>query len=118
MLTFSSALFTLYGSSIVKGGDNVRRAALVEETAVEITDYCRKLFGIEEQIHYGILSPFIPYALYQAAVIQQQILKHNPERRYERNVHFLKQVLGSFNKRWLVAGNIILNYFIRNETNT
>lgn len=99
MLTLSSALFTLYSYSIVKGKDNIRCAALTEETLVEITDYCRRLFGIEEQIHYGILSPFIPYALYQAAVVQQQILKHKPETRYKRNIQFLKQVLGSFNKR-------------------
>jgi hypothetical protein len=110
MLTLSSALFTLYGSSIVKGGDDVRRRALVEEISTEITDYCRRLFGIEEQIQYGILSPFLPYALYQAAVVQQQILKRNPETRYKRNIQFLKQVLGSFNKRWLIAGNVISIY--------
>lgn len=118
MLTLSSAIFTLYGSSIVKGGDNDRRAALVEEIAVEITDYCRRLFSIEEQIHYDIMSPFVPYALYQAAVVQQQLLKHNPETRYEKNVQFLKQILGSFNKRWLVAGNVETIYLIREETNT
>jgi hypothetical protein len=106
MLKINSALFTLHGSSIAKGKDSLRRAALVEETSVEITDYCRRLFGIEEQIHYGILSPFVPYALYQAAVIQQEIFKHNPETRYKRNIQFLKELLGSFNKRWLVAGNV------------
>lgn len=90
----------------------------MEEISIEITDYCRRLFGIEEQIHYDILSPVVPYALYQAAVVQQQILKHNPETRYKRNVQFLKQVLGSFNKRWLIAGNVISTYLIREVTNT
>ncbi len=79
-------------------------ARLVEETSAEIARHCRRLFGVEEDINYGALSPFVPYTLYQSAVIQLQLLKRFPKSEYEDNVQILKRVLRSFNKRWLVAG--------------
>lgn len=100
----------MYGSSLEKGSldadAKVRRAALVEGTSLELARYCRRLFGVEETI-WGIFSPFVPYALYQFAVIQLRIMQRDPNPLYEANILFLKKVLGYFNKRLLVAGRYL-----------
>ncbi|KAI5456868.1 hypothetical protein BGZ63DRAFT_80730 [Mariannaea sp. PMI_226] len=108
---YGSAIFTLYGCSTEndnKANIVVFHAKLAEETSLGITRYCRRLFGNEEEIDYGILSPVVPYTLYQAAVIQIQLHKRNPQVRYEENINFLKRVLMNFNRRWLVAGKYLL----------
>ncbi|KAK0761215.1 hypothetical protein N5P37_006162, partial [Trichoderma harzianum] len=103
----SSAIFTLYGCSADQERYGVRiqncPATLAEHTALETTRYCRKLFEDEEAINYSCLSPFVPYALYQSAVIQLQLLQRDPNAKYEDNVDFLKQVLRNFGKRWMLA---------------
>ncbi|KAL6816182.1 hypothetical protein V8C40DRAFT_254667 [Trichoderma camerunense] len=108
----SSAIFTLYGCSADQERYGVRikncPATLAEHTALETTRYCRKLFGDEEAINYSCLSPFVPYALYQSAVIQMQLLQRDPTAKYEDNIEFLKQVLRNFGKRWMLASKYLL----------
>ena len=70
---------------------------------MQVTHYCRRLFGIEEEINYGGLSPLVPYALYQSAAIQRQLQMRTGDSVYEENVAFLKKVLWSFSKRWRIA---------------
>lgn len=106
-LIVGSAIFTLYGCSADQERYGVRikncPATLAEHTALEMTRYCRKLFGDEEAINYSSLSPFVPYALYQSAVIQLQLLQRDPKAKYEENIEFLRQVLSNFGKRWMLA---------------
>jgi hypothetical protein len=92
--------------------------SLAEHTSLEMTRYCRKLFSDEEAINYSCLSPFVPYALYQSAVIQLQLVKHSPQAQYEENISFFKQVLKNFNKRWLIAGEVILRYMSITEADS
>lgn len=112
VLMASSAIFTLYGCSAEKEKYGVKTGdcseGLAEHTSLEMTRYSRKLFGDEEKIDYSSLSPFVPYAVYQSAVIQLQLQKRNPQEKYEDNIDFLKQVLRKFNKRWLLAGKVML----------
>ncbi|RDW58511.1 hypothetical protein BP5796_12441 [Coleophoma crateriformis] len=107
----SSAIYTLYAASLESDkydpGTMARRYTLLEETSLELTRYCRRLFEVEEEINYGLLSPFVPYALYQSAVVQLRFANQNLITTYAENVAFLKQVLGYFTKRWLVAARYL-----------
>ncbi len=82
-------------------------AVLAEVQSLEIVRYSRLLFGAAEQVNYDGLSPFAPYALYQAAVIQRQMLERCSDPTYELNYQFLKLILAHYGKRWLVAGKLI-----------
>lgn len=116
VLIDDSALYTLYACSAEKEGYGTKAdrcpAKLSEHTALEMTRYCRKLFEDEEAINYSCLSPFVPYALYQSAVIQLQLLNCSPQAKYEENVNFLKQILRNFSKRWLLAGKVVLKRYV------
>ncbi|RDW56777.1 hypothetical protein BP6252_13961 [Coleophoma cylindrospora] len=107
----SSAIYTLYAASLESDkydpGSMNRHYTLLEETSLELTRYCRRLFEIEEEIDYGLLSPFVPYALYQSAVIQLRFGNLNRVTTYTENVDYLKMVLGYFTKRWLVAARYL-----------
>jgi hypothetical protein len=52
------------------------------------------------------LSPYLPYSLCQAAVIQYRLWKHTNDPSYKRHIDTLKDIMGEFTKRWVVAGEL------------
>ncbi|KAH8897143.1 hypothetical protein GQ53DRAFT_742980 [Thozetella sp. PMI_491] len=104
----SSALFTLYGSSLESykydEDTKAKRSALLEKISLEITHYCRRLFEIEDEINFNSLSPLVPYAIYQATVIQLRLIQPGAAAIYAENVEYLKKVLGHYTRIWLIAG--------------
>jgi hypothetical protein len=88
--------------------------ARMKPLSIEVLEVCGRLFGEADKVDYGTLSPFVPYCLYQAAVVQHQLLKHVNhsdvvDGRSEHNLASLKKLLRSFNARWLIAGMPTLN---------
>ncbi|KAK5118542.1 hypothetical protein LTR85_008007 [Meristemomyces frigidus] len=104
----TNALFMLYGSPEVRAGrhENCDRDVLsaMKPLSTRITGFSRRLFGNGEGIDYGTLSPYIPLSLYQAAVVQSRLYRQTGEYGHGEALLSLKQILGYFNKRWLVAG--------------
>ena len=104
---YHSALFLLYDSMLLSHEHEEEKIQILksqEEWSMRIAQYSRHLFGDADNINYELLSPFIPYSLYQAAVVQYRMWKQTAERLHNEALDSLKTVLGYFNKRWLVAG--------------
>jgi hypothetical protein len=57
-----------------------------------------------EHVEFETLSPFVPYSLYQAAVVQLSLWKRTEMDSHKNAFDSLKIILGHFKKRWLVAG--------------
>lgn len=63
-----------------------------------------RLFGDESKLDYETMSPFIPYAQYQAAIVQYQIWKRDGNRESLDMFNASKAIIGFFRRRWHVAG--------------
>jgi hypothetical protein len=103
-----SALFTLYNSAIdAQETDDSRKSRILssmEPLSKQIAEFSRRLFGNGEGIDYGSLSPYVPYSLYQSAVVQHQLWKQTGQEIHKAALDSLKEILGHFHKRWLIAG--------------
>jgi hypothetical protein len=103
-----SALFTLYESALLSGNlDNDSRISTLkslEYISTQIFEFSEYLFRDLGKVKYNMMSPFVPQSLYQAAIVQFRLWKQTNETRYKTALDSLKQILGHFNKRWLVAG--------------
>jgi hypothetical protein len=115
-----SALFTLYESALLSGHlDNESKTNTlksVEYISTQIVQFSEYLFRDLDKIRYNMMSPFVPQSLYQAAIVQFRLWKQTNETRYKNALDSLKQILGHFNQRWLVAG--LCDSFVgKSETN-
>jgi hypothetical protein len=103
-----SALFTLYESALLSGNlDNDSRTGTLkslEYISTQTFEFSEYLFRDLDKVKYNVMSPFVPQSLYQAAIVQFRLWKQTNETRYKNAFDSLKQILGYFNKRWLVAG--------------
>lgn len=103
-----SALFALYESALLPCNlDNDSRANIlksIEFISTQIVEFSEYLFRDLDKIKYNMMSPFVPQSLYQAAIVQFRLWKQTNEMRYKNALDSLKNILGHFNKRWLVAG--------------
>jgi len=111
-LTRSSALYTLYNSAVsLQETDEAIESQILssmEPLSRKVAEFSRRLFGDGEDIDYGTLSPYVPYSLYQSAVVQHQAWKQTGHADHKAALDSLKEILGHFQKRWLIAGKYIL----------
>jgi hypothetical protein len=109
LLTESSALYTLYDSTInLQGTDEAMRSQILssmEPLSKQIAEFSKRLFGDGNSIDYGTLSPYVPYSLYQSAVVQHRLWNQTGHEDHKTALASLKEILGHFRKRWLIAGN-------------
>jgi hypothetical protein len=107
-LTTISGLFMLHDYSTAQSHDAEaelsRKLSLMEPLSTRIAEFANRLFGDVEGDNVKTLSPFVPYALYQAAVVQCRLWNRFGRDEYKENRESLKSILGRFNRRWLVAG--------------
>jgi hypothetical protein len=105
-LTVNSALFTLHESNRKSGtiDDHNRFYQSLEPISKRISEFSRLLFADVEQIEFETLSPYVPYSLYQAAVVQKHLWKQNNDASNKEAVDSLKTILEHFSARWSVAG--------------
>jgi hypothetical protein len=109
LLTESSALYTLYDFTInLQGTDEAMRFQILssmEPLSKRIAEFSKQLFGDGNGIDYGTLSPYVPYSLYQSAVVQHRLWNQTGHEDHKSALASLKEILGHFRKRWLIAGN-------------
>jgi hypothetical protein len=103
-----SALFTLYEAALLSDKYEVgERHAIfqsLESTSSRIAVFSAHLFADISLVDIDKMSPFVPYSLYQSAVVQYRLFQQTAQMEYQRNFESLKSILGSFKRRWLVAG--------------
>lgn len=69
---------------------------------VELSDH---MLGIAQDESQRLsLSPFVPYALYQTAVIQLRLWEQNGKPKYKENLQLMVTLLDCFSQRWSIAG--------------
>jgi hypothetical protein len=101
-----SALFILHATSFSEETvENQNRLyQVLEPISTRISEFSNRLFIQVELVELETLSPFVPYSLYQAAVVQLGLWKQTDSESYINAFESLKTILGHFKKRWLVAG--------------
>jgi hypothetical protein len=113
-LILYSALFILYDSALLKPPPDSRpqyRTGIfnsLDITSTRIAEFSAHLFGDSEVVDNSTFSPFVPYSLYLAGIVQYRFWKQTGEERHKRALDSLKMVLGHENGRWLVGG--MLNF--------
>jgi transcription factor-like protein len=103
-----SALFILYEFMLSRNTENVfdRHQVLlsIEETSIRVltfaeASYCER----EENYPSEILSPYLPYSLCQAAIVQHRLWKQTGFPICKQRLDILKNILKEFTHRWMVA---------------
>jgi hypothetical protein len=105
----NSALFTLYDSSILHQQNDIEKSrilGMLEEASTAIVSFSAYLFGEPEKLNYATFSPFVPYSLYQAGIVQFRLWKQTSALRHRESLDSVKKILGFFNMRWLIGGMI------------
>lgn len=106
-----SAFFTLYESALrsktLSELERINILNSMEETSTRITAFSKHLFGDEDLIGYSTMSPLVPYAQYQSAVVQYRLWKQTGKIRYKENMDSLKVILGFQSRRWMLAGELV-----------
>jgi hypothetical protein len=99
----------LYDSALKSEGvvqsDNISSLRTrVNSLSAELVSFSHRLFGDAQSVNLDELSPFVPHALYQAAVIQGQLWMKTSDIHYMEALGSLRSVLHTHSKRWTVAG--------------
>ncbi|KAJ5439934.1 uncharacterized protein N7458_010932 [Penicillium daleae] len=79
----------------------------------EISDYILG-FAQDENKRF-MLSPFVPYALYQTAVIEFRLWKQKGESQHKERADRMVQLLRHFSKRWSIAVTLPAQEFYISE---
>jgi hypothetical protein len=76
----------------------------IEETSLRVITFAEASYSDREENYPSeVLSPYLPYSLCQAAIIQHRLWKQTDDPIYKRHRDSLKNILGEFTKRWMVA---------------
>lgn len=76
----------------------------IEETALGALTFSEAPYGDREgNYEPEIFSPYLPYSLYQAAVVYHRLWTQSGHLIYRQRLDMLKAIIGNFTKRWMVA---------------
>ena len=76
----------------------------IEETSLRAITFAEASYSDRvENYPHDILSPYLTYSLYQAAIVQYRIWKQNGDPMCKRHIDSLKTILREFTKRWMIA---------------
>jgi hypothetical protein len=76
----------------------------IEETSIRALTFIEALYSDrEENYPLEILSPYLPYSLCQAAIVQHRIWKQTGSPICNQRVEMFKNILGELTKRWRVV---------------
>jgi hypothetical protein len=103
-----SALFALYEYMLSQNTENIfdRQHVLrsIEETALGALIFAEAAYGDQEGNYPPeIFSPYLPYSLYQAAIVHHRLWIQTGRSVYQQRLGTLKTIIGQFTKRWMVA---------------
>jgi hypothetical protein len=116
-MNINSALFTLYDSSILHQQNEIEKSrilGMLEEASTAIVSFSAYLFGNPEKLNYATFSPFVPYSLYHAGLVQFRLWKQTSALRHRESLDSVKKILAFFNRRWLIGGMVLIwkNFFM------
>ncbi len=99
-MLYDSALFSQYTDQIYKSS----LLESIEANSRTVTEFSRHLFGDPDAVDYGTMSPYVPYSLYQSAIVQYRLWKQTGDIKYQDGLGSQKDILGYFERRWLIGG--------------
>lgn len=102
----------LYEFMLSHGNENVaekhRILQSMEETSLQVITFAEASYGDrEENYPFEVLSPYLPYSLCQAAIIQYRLWKHSNDPVCKLHLDSLKNILREFTKRWMMTSESI-----------
>ena len=72
----------------------------IDEMSLRATTFAAASYSDRmENYPHETLSPYLPYSLYQAAIVQYRLWKQNGDPMCKRRLDLLKAILGEFTKR-------------------
>ena len=104
-----SALMTLYESITlweeyggVRHKEAIRR---MDSLSASIANFAHETFHVtESEEDLDVSSPFVPYCMFQAAVIQRRLWDETKNAWHKTSLDTLKAVLMRHDRRWRAAG--------------
>ena len=83
-------------------GDRVLQS--IEETSLRAIAFAEASYSDRaENYHPDLISPYLIYSLYQAAIVQYRLYKQNNDPMCKQRFDSLKTILREFTKRWMIA---------------
>jgi hypothetical protein len=103
-----SALFILYefmlSRNMVDDSDKQQILQSLEDTSIRSLTFAEASYiDREENYPKEILSPYLPYSLCQATIVQHRLWKQTGSLICKQRLEMLKTILGEFTNRWMVA---------------
>ncbi|KAL6805129.1 hypothetical protein J3E68DRAFT_387704 [Trichoderma sp. SZMC 28012] len=106
-----SALFTLYefllGRCDEHGPEKVRILESMQELSERAVMFAEAGYADKETFYLETLSPFLPYCLYQAGIVQYRLWKQKGDPIYKVRLDALSNLLRGNGKRWAVAATYL-----------
>ncbi|ORY11886.1 hypothetical protein BCR34DRAFT_601007 [Clohesyomyces aquaticus] len=105
----NSALFMLYESMLSRGNENkvLERHEILqfmEDTSLRAILFAEASYGDrEENYPPEIHSPYLPYSLFQSAIVQYRLWKQSNDPVCKQRLDLLRSILSEFTKRWIGA---------------
>ena len=81
-----------------------RILSMLEKASTAMVEFSAYLFGDPDKLDYTTMSPFVPYSLYQAGVVQFRLWKHTGALHHRESLDSVKKILRFFRRRWLIGG--------------
>ena len=105
----SSALFLLYGQGdqthdAPRVANEPNRLEKMELVALRLVYYTERCYSSEHTVDYATLSPFLPVAIYQSAVVLERAVRLHESPTRRQAFAAAKLTLGYLRKRWASAG--------------
>jgi len=76
----------------------------IEETSLRAINFAAASYSDRaENYPNDVLSPYLTYSLYQAAIVQYRLWKQNGDPMCKRHLDSLKSILREFTGRWMIA---------------
>lgn len=85
--------------------DESRALSAIDALSTRLAELSEHLLAIaQDETNKMTLSPYLPYVLYQTAVVQDRLWKQKNEVTYKQRAETMVTILKCFSKRWHVAG--------------
>lgn len=105
----TSSLFTLYSAPLFpaqhRNLDEPRTLIAMEQLSARMAEISDYFLGVaRDENKRFMLSPFVPYALYQTAVIESRLWKQEGNSQHKERAYRMVELLRYFSNRWSIAG--------------
>jgi hypothetical protein len=90
--------------NIPEGFDRQQILQSIDDTSIRSLTFAHASYiDREENYPKEIRSPYLPYSLCQAAIVQHRLWKQTGSLICKQRLDMLKTILGEFTHRWMVA---------------